>query len=266
MPDFLQLALERLVQGGAPLPARAATALRRSVGKYGAVMAEDLHRALLEKMFTGLRTIVNPQPEAREDGTTATVGETRGSLRASLLDVIERYGAPDELGAVLNLDFKIETAVNVMRGAGRFVVQNSSDVRVDEYPALELKRVYDRDVPRGQRRLAGGALVPVPDQDWPHRWHAAAEASGDAKALQVLEKTGRMVALKSSGIWAALGAGAGGYTDTLQQPFDPLAFNTGFRQREVNREDAEALGLLEHNEPAKRAMFDWAQLITREAA
>ncbi len=87
-------------------------------------------------------------------------------------------------------------------------------------------------------------------------------------AIQLIQQknTGRMVALKSSGIWKALGEGAGGYTDTLHNAYDPLAFNTGYRQREVNREDAEALGLLEKNAPAQPAKVDFSQLISMKEA
>ena len=56
------------------------------------------------------------------------------------------------------------------------------------------------------------------------------------------------VALKSSPIWAALGNGAGGFSDTLGNPYPPFAYSSGMGWEEVDRETAEALGLVKPNE------------------
>ena len=62
----------------------------------------------------------------------------------------------------------------------------SQQADVDEYPALELYRLYDRDVPRGFQSGPKGTLIPVPDDDWPSRFEDACNASGDEDALRVL--------------------------------------------------------------------------------
>lgn len=145
-------------------------------------------------------------------------------------------------------------AEDVANGAQQFLAQNFDQTRLDEFPALELHRVYDREVPRGFRYGKGGAIVPDPGQDWPSRWRAAAQESGDEIAARILRETGRMIALKSSGIWPALGNGAGGYDDALGNPFAPFAINSGFDTDEVSREDAVALGLMggdDEAEPSK---------------
>ena len=69
-----------------------------------------------------------------------------------------------------------------------------------------------------------------------------------------------MVALKSSGIWEALGDGAGGYDDTLGNPYPPFAFNSGMWTQDVSRADCESLGLLGSTEKAKAPEFDFANL------
>src|SRR5205814_1705852 len=41
---------------------------------------------------------------------------------------------------------------------------------LDAYPAQELKRIEQRDVPRGMRRTSSGVLIEVPAEGWPARW------------------------------------------------------------------------------------------------
>jgi len=84
---------------------------------------------------------------------------------------------------------------------------------------------------------------------------AAAQASGDNKAAQIFQATGKMIALKSSGIWQALGDGVGGYEDALGNPFAPFAFDSGFDVDEVPRSKCEKLGLLARGEKAESAII-----------
>jgi len=155
---------------------------------------------------------------------------------------------------------------NVMNGARQFMAQNSDQTRVDVYPALELHRVYDRDVPRGFKTGAGGQLVPVPGDDWRSRWQAAAKQSGDNNAAQVFKKTGRMIALKSSGVWPALGDGAGGYGDALGNAFAPFAVGSGMDTDEVSREETVALGLMNDGDTAEPATIPSPEQIAERFA
>jgi hypothetical protein len=117
----------------------------------------------------------------------------------------------------------------VVSGSGHFAVQNSDPVRVYEFPALEFLRVYDRE---------------PPEKTWKTRWEAACAAANDDKASRVLIKTRRMAALKASSVWQELGDGAGGYEDTLGNPFPPFSFNSGMDVNEVARTEAVELGLI----------------------
>lgn len=141
----------------------------------------------------------------------------------------------------LPLKLVLKTVSQIRCGAERFV---SDQTNLKCYPAWELSREFDREVPRGFRKNAVGELVPVPGQDWPSRWRAAAVASGDTAALRVLNEDGRMVALKSSRIWQALGDGAGGYMDALGYPFAPFAFDSGFDTSGVDVSKCAELGLI----------------------
>ena len=102
-------------------------------------------------------------------------------------------------------------------------------------------------------------------RDWELRWQDALDACGDEKASDCFDETGRMVALKSSPIWQALGDGEGGYTDTLSNPYPPFAFESGMGWESVSREEAEELGLIEPGEEVKPAEFDLASLFSAAA-
>ena len=65
--------------------------------------------------------------------------------------------------------------------------------------------------------LASGGYRKQHRTDWPQRWKAA----GERVAWRGAHRT-KMVALKSSPIWQALGDGAGGFRDTLGNPYPPF--------------------------------------------
>ena len=156
-------------------------------------------------------------------------------------------------------------ASRVAQGTAQMVAQNEDPLRVQTSPALEFHRLYDRDLPRGERKVKAG-VIEIPDEAWPARWEAAGADCGDDDWLpwEGDAQTGRGVALKCSGIWRALADGAGGYTDTLGNvSCNPPAFNSGFGCDEVPRSEAEELGLLEPDELARPAKIDWENLFAK---
>ena len=192
----------------------------------------------------------------------------------SLTDPAAMRGAVYDLTALVGdteIAKRIKWGLGVSRevasGAGLYLNQNLSPEAVDEFPALEFRRAYERRIPRGEM-LVKGELQEVPDEAWPARWAAAGDACGDDEWLpwEGDDQTGRGVALKSSGIWFALGDGAGGFTDTLSNPFAPFAFNSGFRTFDVSRAEAEKLGLLDEGESAKPARVDLSKLFAELTA
>lgn len=242
------------------IPLATQSALERSLEKYTSALGEDFVRQANERLFDGLKSILNPQQVERIPGEpTVTEGATPATVRASVADLLKRFENPASIAEELKLDFKIKVAEEVSRGAGRHVADNFDQDEVDEFPALELLRVYDREVPRGEEKNGEG-------NDWPSRWRAAAQLSGDTDALRILEETGRMIALKASPIWQALGDGAGGFDDTLGNPYPPFAFNSGFDQDGVDRAECEELGLIKPGQAAPRAEIDLNDLFGMEVA
>jgi hypothetical protein len=155
---------------------------------------------------------------------------SQATARDMLGGILERMGfSPQDGGSVRNpaslarlnliLDTQTQMAANVAR-----LSEQTPEV-MEMWPAWELTRLEGRALPRG---------------DWPQRWDAAARSVGFEG---VSRDYGRMVALKESPVWQALGDGAGGFRDTLGNPFPPFAFNSGMGWVDVTREECEELGL-----------------------
>jgi 8-oxo-dGTP pyrophosphatase MutT (NUDIX family) len=233
-----------------------AESLARYFQTASADKIEQFAEAAKAAVEAELKTVnVQTHDTMKADTTGVNVGATPATSRSVLTSFIES-ATGENIGGLMNMDFFNRIMREVTQGAGNFVAQNFDQTRLDEFPALELHRVYDREVPRGFKVGKGGAIIPDPDNDWPSRWEAAGGELVD----------GRMVALKSDPIWQALGDGEGGYEDTLGNPFAPFAFNSGYDTDEVSREDAVALGLMNDEDEAKPAEFDFTKLLNIEAA
>ncbi len=182
-------------------------------------------------------------PGTNVPGVCITLGGNLAQDRARILEELRKInyvpkeaekGTLKDLSNAKRINLIVTAANNAASGAERFLIGQTD---VEEYPAWEFSKIYDRE---------------VPETDWPNRWRAAAEATGDSGALGVLGATGRMVALKSSGIWQALGDGVGEYDDALGNPWPPFAVGSGFDVDGIPRKECvEELGLLKPGEPVK---------------
>jgi len=155
---------------------------------------------------------------------------SQATARDILGGILERMGlSPQDGGGVDNpaslarLNLIIDTQTQMAASVARLSEQTPAVLEM--WPAWELVRLEGRDMPRG---------------DWPQRWDAAAR---DVGFEGVSRDFGRMVALKDSPIWLAIGNGAGGFRDTLGNPYPPFAFNSGMGWVDVTREDCVSLGL-----------------------
>lgn len=122
----------------------------------------------------------------------------------------ERAGTLQDLRTDERLNLIIETNVELARGYGQWIQGQHPDV-LDEWPAQELVRERASKVPR----------------DWSQRW---ADAGGQFFG-------GRMVALKTDPIWKRV--------SRFELPYPPFDFNSGMGVRDVARNEAEDMGLLD---------------------
>lgn len=161
----------------------------------------------------------------------------RGTAIADLGSLLEQMGhSPQDGGGIANpaserrLQLILDTQRQMAASVARISEQTSSTAQL--WPAWELARLGTRQRPR---------------TNWAERWRAAGESVGWEGALPS-RVGGRMIALKSSPIWQALGNGEGGYTDTLGNPYPPFAYNSGLDWDEVDRDECVALGLIAPDE------------------
>ena len=132
--------------------------------------------------------------------------------------------------SIKRLDLIVKTQRGMAASVARLATQTEGVLH--QFPAWELARVSDRNMPRS---------------DWAARWDAAGSSCGFEGALQ-----GRFIALKDSPIWQSLGDGAGGYRDTLMNPFPPFAYGSGMGWIGVDRDQCIALGLIDADEEVDR--------------
>ncbi len=128
-----------------------------------------------------------------------------------------------------------------------FAAKGMEERRLYQWPAWELVRIGRVRTPRGFKRRKGGALEPVPGDDWQARFVAAGG--------ELFDQGTRMIAPKTSDVWQNLGDGAGGYKDTLGNPFAPFAFGSKYGVREVARDECLILGVItdQKSEPDTQA-------------
>ena len=152
----------------------------------------------------------------------------QASARARLLETLSQMGhSPLDDGGLTNpasirrLNLIVDTQRQMAASVSR--IQTQTPGTLAAYPAWELTRLVGKAVPR---------------EDWPARWRNAGESIGWEGALK-----DRFIALKTSPIWQALGDGAGGFRDTLGNPYPPFAYSSGMAWVAVDRETCERLGL-----------------------
>ena len=142
-------------------------------------------------------------------------------------------GSLQDLTSERRLNLIFDTNARLARGLTQ-KVQGLS--RADAFPAWELARMYERRVPRGSETSKS--------QGWDARWLQVCTV----EEKKVQHETGRMIALKSSPTWAALGAREN-FADALDVDHPPFAFNSGYGwKRELDREECVTLGLLRADE------------------
>lgn len=148
-------------------------------------------------------------------------GIDRAKARLELKQLLDSLGyqpAEGEEGTLTDLssddrlNLILDTNLQMAQGYGQWK-QGQDPAILDQWPAQELIRVVDSKDKR----------------DWGTRW---AEAGG-------LFYAGRMIALKNDPIWVAI--------SRFGLPYAPFDFNSGMDVADVDRDEAEALGLIDRD-------------------
>ena len=176
---------------------------------------------------------------------------SQADARARLLSVLEQMGhSQQDPGGLMNpasqrrLDLIIDTQRQM--AASVAMLSEETEATVAMHPAWRLARM---GAPR------------MPRTDWPARWRAAGEECGWEGASRE-----DFVALKGSPIWQALGDGAGGFRDTLGNPFPPFAYSSTMAWEPVDRDECAALGLDPDGASGSKATLSPSEREIAEAA
>lgn len=150
--------------------------------------------------------------------------EVRRDLRAYLdsigYDAGERRGTIKDLMTKARLDVMMKTNADQAKGYASHLRATTAGA-ILAFPAYELIRVQQRKMPR----------------DWHARWIKAANAVGwDG----VAKDTDRMIALKTSPVWAEL--------SVFGNPFPPFDYNSGMGIRDIAKSVCREIGLLGKDE------------------
>ena len=196
---------------------------------------EQIAREILQRsIFSARMESARYLAKVRDVCAQIAAGEiNQTDARLKLVTLLEQMGhSPQDGGGITNpasirrLNLVVDTQRQM--AASVAVLSGQTEATVTMWPAWELTRLETRAVPR---------------PDWDRRWAAAGLACNFEGALK-----DRLIALKNSPIWQHLGNGAGGYRDTLGNPYPPFAFSSGMAWVEVDRDKCIALGLIKEGE------------------
>lgn len=211
-----------------------------------AAYAEDIKAAVLKNLggdsnlATGALDLHNALKQYEYDPQTGFPGAPDKNIPPAEPGTLQDLGSSTRIKLVLTTNFR--QAVNFQKKKAG----NEPDA-LEQYPAWELIRIYDREIPRGERRGPKGSIVDVPGDDWPSRFQSAAEVAGDEDALRVFTATGRMIARKDSPIWEELG-NPDNFDDAIGTDYPPFAFNSGYGWIEVSRDECVQVGLIDEGD------------------
>lgn len=135
-------------------------------------------------------------------------------------------GSLRDLSSDKRTQLVVRTQMRQMANRG-YREQGTTPGALFQFPAWEFVRIYPRLQPRN---------------DWLERW---AEAGGELYA-------GRMIAEKSSPVWAAMGSRAL-FSDAIGTDYPPFWFNSGGGWRQVSRGICEKLGVIISDEQKIKA-------------
>jgi hypothetical protein len=184
---------------------------------------EQIEAAILERATFSARMTNAEYLQALDDVLADFIAGKidLATARLELKNKLDELGyspTPGEEGSIK--DFSTDARINLQlnmgadfaQGYGQWL-QGQNTVVLDQWPAQELYRAFNRKVPR----------------PWLARWQ---NAGGNLF-------NGRMIALKNAGIWTAI--------SRFGTPYPPFDFNSGMSVRDIDRDTAMSLGLIDRD-------------------
>lgn len=196
--------------------------------------------SFLQEVKDRVEKIPHPQTVER-DGRQVTEGMNLATARAELKGILQtleykpeagKEGTIEDLSSSKRLNLLLKTQTEMAQGYGQHVQAQNADV-LDAFPAQELFRAEERKEPR----------------EWRTRWM---QAGGEVFS------GGRMIALKNDPIWSAI--------SRFGTPYPPFDFASGMWTRDVDRAEAEELGLLAPGAEVNPSIEDFNARLEASAA
>ena len=224
-----------------PIPFKEAVAMQKAKKilptSAGSAELEQLEARVRERAFFSARTtnagylakmdrmitrMVSPIATSAAGQDIVDPGTFRLAMRAEL-DRLgyqpEKPGGLQDLGSDARLNLIVDMQLKSAHGYGQHLKSNDPDI-IDAFPCRELLREESRKKEREWRR---------------QRWIAAGGK---------LYGGGRMIARKDDPIWTAI--------SRFGTPYPPFDYNSGMGVEEVDRAEAEALGVIKPSTVVQR--------------
>jgi hypothetical protein len=160
--------------------------------------------------------------EAKTDPATARLAMKNFLKSIDYQPEEKDRGTIKDLSSDARINLQLKQNVESAQGYGNWV-QGQADGALDAFPAQELYRLEAREEPR----------------DWPTIWNGARGELGASSTAA--DARIAMIALKADPIWTAI--------SEFGVPWPPFAFNSGMWVRDIDRDQAEELGLLDRGQP-----------------
>jgi hypothetical protein len=152
------------------------------------------------------------------------IAETQDDLRAlGYVPDPAKAGTLQDISSAGRLGLIWDMQVKMAEGFARWKSGMDADL-LDAAPAMELVRIEER----------------VEKRDWPQIWRDNGGEFYGTENPDYPDATGRMIALKTSGIWSAI--------SRFGTPWPPFDWGSGMGTRDVRRAEAEQFGLLSPNQ------------------
>jgi hypothetical protein len=228
---------------GSPIPFAAALARHAARKIMPTALGTDelqlLDKATRQRSFFSARTLIESVLGTYKDQLEGALdGETDvATMRLAIKDALaaanyqpaaEDAGTIKDLGSDQRINLVLKTNTQIAQNYGQWR-QGQDPAVLDQWPAQELYRLEGRKEPR----------------EWMERWRVSGSQTGDPIGTGwTITTDGRLIALKNHPIWDRLGDTAL-WPDALDNPYPPYAFGSGMDVRDIDRDEAIALGLID---------------------